>query len=230
MTALILAAIFFVGIHLIIAGTTLRARFVRWVGEEIFQVIFSLLSLGGIIWLSRAYGQADYVGLWGPVQNFRTLALIFMLVAFFFVVFAFTAPNPTAVRGGALLKEKEPAKGIQRITRHPFLCGVALWSLVHLVFNGDLASLIFFGVFLILSLAGPASIDKKRKEVFGSDWDRFAAVTSIIPFMAIIQGRNALRLSELGWWRPVLAAVVFGFFLYLHEALFGVSPLPLQSM
>ena len=27
-----------------------------------------------------------------------------MFIAFFFVVFAFVAPNPTAVRGGAMLK------------------------------------------------------------------------------------------------------------------------------
>jgi uncharacterized membrane protein len=95
-----------------------------------------------------------------------------------------------------------------------------------LAFNGDLASLVFFGAFLILSLAGPASIDKKRKEVFGADWDRFAAVTSIIPFMAIIQERNSLQLGELGWWRPVVAVIVFGIFLDIHRYLFGVSPWP----
>jgi uncharacterized membrane protein len=225
MTALIIAAFFFVGIHLFIAGTTVRARLVSLAGEEAFQVIFSLLSLGGIIWLSRAYRQAEYVVLWGQVQGLRWLALTVMLVAFFFVVFAFTAPNPTAVRGGSLLREKEPAKGIQRITRHPFLCGVAFWSLTHLVFNGDLASMIFFATFLTLALAGPASIDKKRKQAFGQDWDRFAAVTSVVPFAAIIQGRNSLNLSELGWWRPVLAVIVFGFFLHMHKTLFGVSPL-----
>ena len=225
MATLIIAAICFVGIHSFIAGTALRARLVRLVGEEMFQATFSVLSLAGIIWLSQAYRQADYVELWGHIQGFRWLAGTIMLVAFFFVVFAFTAPNPTAVRGGTLLKEKEPARGIQRITRHPFLCGVALWSLTHLVFNGDLASVIFFATFLILSLAGPASIDKKRKQVFGHDWDRFAAVTSVVPFMAIVQGRNSLHFSELGWWRFVLAAVVLGFFLYMHKILFGVAPL-----
>ncbi len=226
MAALMMAAIFFDGIHFLFAGSSLRAKIVSFIGEEMFQAIFSVMSLIGIIWLSRAYRQAEYVELWGQVQNFRTLGLIVMLIAFFFVVFAFTAPNPTAVRGGSLLKEKEPARGIQRITRHPFLCGVALWSLTHLVFNGDLASLIFFGAFLILSLAGPASIDKKRKDLFGADWDRFAAVTSIIPFMAIIQARNSLQLGELGWWRLVLAVIVFAFFLQMHKYLFGVSPWP----
>lgn len=159
MARLIMAAVFFDGIHFLFAGSALRAKFVSAIGEEAFQTIFSVMSLGGIIWLSAAYRQAEYVELWGQVQGFRSLGLIVMLIAFFFAVFAFASPNPTAVRGGSLLREKEPAKGIQRITRHPFLCGVALWSLTHVVYNGDLASLIFFGAFLILSLAGPASID-----------------------------------------------------------------------
>ncbi len=227
MAALMAAAIFFDGIHFLLAGSALRAKVVRLMGEEGFQTVFSVLSLGGIIWLSREYRQASYIQLWGDVQRLRVLALIFMLIAFFFVVFAFTSPNPTAVRGGALLKQKEPARGIQRITRHPFLCGVALWSFIHLALNGDLASVIFFSAFLLLSLAGPASIDKKRKEIFGADWERFAAATSIVPFMAIAQGRNSLKLGELGWWRPLLAVIVFGLFLHVHKYLFGVSPLPM---
>ncbi|MGA7260503.1 MAG: NnrU family protein [Stellaceae bacterium] len=31
-----------------------------------------------------------------------------------------------------------------RVTRHPFLTGVGLWALVHLIGNGDVASLFFF--------------------------------------------------------------------------------------
>jgi hypothetical protein len=36
-----------------------------------------------------------------------------------------------------------------------------------------------------------------------------------------------LRLGEIGWWRPVLALILYGLFLHLHKILFGVSPLPL---
>ncbi len=227
MASLIAAAVFFDGIHILIAGTELRWKITGRIGEEAFQAIFSVLSLAGIVWLSRAYGSAEYVELWGQVQGFRWLALIVMFFAFFFVVFAFASPNPTAVRGGAMLKEKEPAQGIQRITRHPFLWGVALWSLVHLIFNGDLASAIFFGSFLVLASKGPGSIDRKRKRIYRNDWDRFAAVTSNLPFLAIAQGRNSLVLGELGWWRLIFVVAAYGFFLHMHKYLFGVSPLPL---
>ena len=224
--SLFAAAIFFVGIHFTISGSSLRGKIVGLIGERPFQGLFSLMSLFGIVWLSRAYRQAEYVHLWAKPLALRPVALMVMLVAFFFVVLAFTSPNPTAVGGGALLAEKEPAQGIQRITRHPFLWGVALWSFSHLVLNGDLASVIFFGSFLILTIAGPFSIDRKRKKAFGDAWNRFAGLTSNVPFMAIIQGRNSLKIHEIGWWPPLLAFILYGFFLHFHNTLFGVSPLP----
>ena len=227
MASLFAAALFFDGIHFLFSGTALRGKIVGSIGERTFQGLFSLMSLLGIVWLSRAYGQAEYVQLWAEPRAFRPVALIVMLIAFFLVVLAFASPNPTAVGGGALLTEKEPAKGIQRITRHPFLWGVALWSFTHLVLNGDLASVIFFGSFLILAIAGPFSIDRKRKKAFGDSWNRFAGLTSNLPFMAIIEGRNSLRMSEIGWWPAALAVVFYGLFLYFHEILFGGSPLPM---
>lgn len=227
MASLFAAVLFFDGIHFLISGTALRGKVVGLIGERPFQGLFSLMSLIGIIWLSRAYGQAEYLQLWAEPEALRPVALIVMLVAFLFVVLALTSPNPTAVGGGALLTEKEPAKGIQRITRHPFLWGVALWSVTHLVLNGDLASVIFFGSFLILAVEGPFSIDRKRKKAFGDAWNGFAGLTSNVPFAATIEGRNSLKISELGWWPVVLAVVLYGLFLYFHQTLFGGSPLPM---
>ena len=183
MSSLLAATIFFHGIHFFISGTALRGKIVGLIGEGPFRGVFSLMSLIGIIWLCRAYGQAEYIQLWGKPYMLRPVALIVMLAAFFFVALAFTSPNPTAVGGGVFLAESEPAKGIQRITRHPFLCGVGLWSLTHLTLNGDLASVVFFGSFLILAVGGPFSIDRKRKKAFGDAWNRFAALTSNVPFL-----------------------------------------------
>jgi uncharacterized membrane protein len=225
--SLFAAALFFDGIHFFVSGTDLRAKIVGLIGERPYQGLFSLMSLVGIVWLSRAYRHAEYFQLWGQSQTLRSIALIVMLVAFFLVVLAFTTPNPTAIGGEALLAENEPARGIQRITRHPFLWGVALWSLMHLLLNGDLASVVFFGSFLILAIGGPFSIDRKRKKTSGDAWNRYAAVTSNVPFAAIVEGRNTLKIGELGWWRTLLTLVVYGLFLHLHKTLFGVSPLPM---
>jgi len=204
MASLLAAAIFFVAIHFVISDSPLRGKIVALIGEGPFCGVFSLLSLIGIVWQSRAYGQAECIQLWAKPYEFRPFALIMMLVAFLFVVLAFTSPNPTAVGGEALLAESEPAKGIQRITRHPFLWGVVLWSFTHLIVNGDVASVIFFGSFFVVAIGGPFSIDRKRKKAVGDAWDRFTHLTSNVPFMAIIQGRNTLKVREIGWWPPLL--------------------------
>jgi uncharacterized membrane protein len=113
------------------------------------------------------------------------------------------------------------ARGMVRITRHPFLCGIALWALVHLIINGDLASLILFGSLLVLAVRGTLSIDAKRRRNFGEQWIKFAEVTSDIPFAAIAAGRNRLgpALAEIGVWRPLAAILVYAAAFYLHGRL-----------
>jgi len=227
MISLVLAAVFFVGIHLFISGTRLRDALVRQIGAQGFQGLFSLLSVVGIGWLGTAYGRAPTIDLWGKALAFRPVALVLVLVGFLFVGIGLTTPSPTAVGGESQLDQADPARGILRITRHPFLWGVAIWALTHVILNGDAASLVLFGSLLILALIGPLSIDAKRQRAVGSKWTRFAAVTSNVPFAAIVQGRNQLKLDELGLWRIGVGLVAYALLLVSHRWLFGVSPFPM---
>ena len=227
MIQLILASLFFVGIHIVVSGTRLRALLVARMGERPYMGLFSLLSLAGIAWQIWAYRRSPYVELWGQVYTARWIALVLMLFAFLLVVVGIASPNPTSIGGEQLISRGEAARGIFRITRHPFLMGVALWALVHLSYNGDLASLIFFGSFLVLAVLGPLYIDRKLRNALGESWRSFAAQTSIIPFAAILTGRSRLALGEIGWWRPAIAVLAYAAVLHLHRWLFGVSPLPM---
>ncbi len=227
MAWLFLAAAFFLGIHVFVSGTRLRGAIVGRIGERAFQAMFSLLSLGGIVWLARAYARVEGVPLWHPAGGVRWVALILMAIAFLFVVIGLTTPSPTAAGGESLLDRNQPAKGVLRVTRHPFLWGVAVWAATHLALNGDTASAVFFGALLLLALIGPLLIDAKRHHAFGAKWERFAAITSNVPFLAILAGRNTLHLGEIGAWRIALALLLYGVFLYLHPWLFGTSALPL---
>jgi len=97
-------------------------------------------------------------------------------------------------------------QGIVRVTRHPFLTGVGLWALVHLI--GDVASLVFFATWAVVALAGTVSIDAKRRRLLGGAWEPFAAQTSIVPFAAIAAGRNRFIPREIGIWRWAVAILV----------------------
>jgi len=225
MTELALAALFFTGTHLGIAGTPLRGALIKLIGERGYLVAYVLLSLVAISWLADSYKVAPYVSTWGQLYALQPIALVVMLPAFLLVVTGLTTPSPTLVGAEGLLERDNVVSGILRVTRHPFLTGVALWALVHLLVNGDLASLIFFGCLLVLVVAGARSIDAKRAAHMGALWASFVQQTSILPFAAILQGRNRFVPGEIGGWRLLLSVSAYAAFLYFHPQLFGVSPL-----
>ena len=65
-------------------------------------------------------------------------------------------------------------------------------------------------------------MDARKKS--NPDWPRFTAVTSNVPFVAIIQGRNRIAWREIGWVRPLLGVAAFAAIFYLHSWLFGQLP------
>jgi uncharacterized membrane protein len=227
---LVAAAAVFLLIHLAISGTRVRGAIAGAIGEGAYMGLFSLASLACLVWLAIAYVHAQRGGadpVWWtatPVTEWIQLAVTF--VAFMLIVPGLLTPNPTSVRQEGQLTKPDAVRGILRVTRHPFLWGVALWAAGHLMVNGDLASLILFGSLLVLAILGTASIDGKRRRALGEAWDAFAAKTSAVPFAAIATGRQSLKLGEIGWWRLGVAVIVWGALVFAHPLLFGVSPLP----
>lgn len=222
MPNLIAASVYFLLIHFGVSGTRLREVLIARVGPGPYRGAFALASLIGLGWMIEAFRHAPAVPLWGFLPGLRPAADVLVFIAFLFVVIGLATPSPTVVGMESRLGQgPEIARGIVRITRHPFLSGVALWALVHLVVNGDLAALVLFGSLLVLALGGPASIDAKRRRAFGAQWAAFAAVTSAMPFAAIAAGRNQLApaLREIGAWRALAAIIVYALTFYLHGRL-----------
>lgn len=229
MTMLIAAAVFFLAIHLLISGTSARDVIVGALGERPYQGLFSLASLGGIIWLALSYNAATAQGsalLWDLGPGVKHLGIVVIAIAFLFGVSGLLTPSPTTVGMEGRAGREDAVQGMLRITRHPFLWAVALWAAFHLAANGDVASIVFFGTFLLLAVLGTYSIDAKRARKMGEAWQSFAKRTSNVPFAAIMSGRNSLKLGELLTWRQAAALVVFVGALFAHERLFSASPFP----
>jgi len=222
MLNLIAASAYFLLIPFGVSGTRLRDTLVMRLGAGLYRGAFALASVIGLGWMIYAYRHAPTVDLWGVLLGFRPAAYVLVFIAFLFVVIGITTPSPTRVGMESKVGQgTDAARGIVRITRHPFLWGTALWALVHLIVNGDLASLILFGSLLVLAIGGTLSIDAKRRRNFGEQWLKFASVTSDIPFAAIAAGRNRLgpALAEIGVWRPLAAVLVYAAVFYLHGRL-----------
>jgi uncharacterized membrane protein len=218
MTHLILAVIVFLATHYI-ASTPLRAALVATMGNA-YLALYSLIAFATIGWMVWAFYHAPFVNLWYAVA-LRPVPLVIMPFALVFVACGLFSPNPTLVGKERLLKAAEPARGILRITRHPMMWGFALWAASHIVARGDAAAVIFFGAFLVLALSGTWLIDRRKAATLGNDWRRFAAVTSNVPFMAIVGGRNRFKPLEIGGWKILLGLAAYGVLLLLHHWLFG---------
>jgi uncharacterized membrane protein len=141
------------------------------------------------------------------------------------IVAGLTTPNPTIVGADKLFARPDIVRGILRVTRNPFLWGVGLFALAHGAATGDLASVLFFGALGTLGLAGAPLLDAKKAQRHRAAWPAFAAATSNLPFLAIVQGRQRLVLREIGLWRIALAIGLFVVMLSVHRWAFGTSPL-----
>ena len=219
---LLLAAIFWIATHNGFAGTDIRTRLVGKIGEVGFRIAYAVTSVIAIMMLVQAWEAAVAMPLWSAPAWLRLILAAAMLPAFLFFA-AGLLRNPTAVGGEALAGQQ--ARGIQRITRHPMLWSFALWALVHVIGNGDLASLIFFGTFAISAFLGMPSIDRKLAARAPEAAARLRSETSIMPFGAILAGRNRLVLGEIGWLAPVLALLGWAALLHFHARFFGVPAL-----
>ncbi|HWU49368.1 MAG TPA: NnrU family protein [Asticcacaulis sp.] len=225
MWMLALACAFFLAIHLMISATALKDRVIGRIGGTAYYILFALLSLGGLIWMGIAFGMAlddsMNVVLWSSGTFLRVIGILGNFLAFLLVVIGYTSPSPTNMV--ALWRMPDhPVTGIIRITRHPVLAGIGLWALTHMVCNGNLAAWIFFGSLLALCALGANTIDRKRALLMGEVYEKIKRRTSIVPFVAMLEGRVAFDAKEIGIVRPLLATSMFSVFLVLHELIFTV--------
>jgi uncharacterized membrane protein len=222
---LALAALAWFWLHAGIAGSPLRGWLVGRFGEKAYRGGFSLASLGTLWWLVHEYRSAPYVALWSVPAPLYYVPVVLVPLALMLAVGAFTVPNPSSLGGEKLLAAAEPARGMLRVTRHPFLWSVVVWSLAHLLVNADASSLLFFTGLGLTALRGTFDIDRKRRRSNPEEFARFAAVTSNLPFAAVLAGRNRLLIREV--WLTLLLGFALAFVaVALHAQFFGAPALP----
>jgi uncharacterized membrane protein len=225
---LALGCAFFTLIHLVIVNLKIRDQIIDSIGKVAYLILFALLSLIGLVWMIFGYSIAmtdeNNVTLYHSHIFFHFLALLPMFLAFNLFIMGYLTPMPKTIEALKSTSIK-PIVGILRISRHPILAGIAIWSLIHLLLAGNFAGIVFFGTLLATTLIGANSIDQKRLKKYGETYRLILNRTSFMPFYAIIEGRNVFLPPEFGVLKPVLSLSMFCMFLALHEILFAVSVL-----
>jgi len=187
MVWLILGLILFHGIHSLrmIAPDWRNAQY-EAMGENKWKSVYSLVSIIALVILVYGYSQARLEAgfIYIPPQWGALVAIVLMAFAFILMTF-----NVRSSR-------------FRKITKHPFLMAIILWSIAHLLANGDTASVLLFGTFLVWAIANYLFVSRRGDP---------------LPPVAPL-------------WQD-LAAIIFGLILWVvfitfgHEWLFGVAPI-----
>ena len=144
MGLLITGTVLFFGIHLLPIFVGLRQRLVDMLGEARYKTAFALTSAAGFVAMLYGWKAVPNVPVFDPPAFSLLLAKIVMLPALVLLVAAYVPSN------------------IRRLAGHPMLIAVLLWALVHVLANGDRASLILFGAFLLYAIIDWVSVVRRR--------------------------------------------------------------------
>ena len=218
------ASFLFVFGHFLLSSGWLRPRLIARLGLGGFQGAYALLASATLGWMIYAWTQAPFVPLWDPVAWTRWVPFLSMPPILVLMVAGYTTRNPASVAQEKAVSQ--PPAGIVTVTRHPGLISTALWAAAHLPPNGDQATVLFFGSFIVLSLGGIWHIERRRLAAQGDAWRAFAAQTSVVPFAAILTGRCRLDLRGIGPIRLLAGMGSYVALLFVHGWLTGASPLP----
>ena len=225
-TPLIAATLAFVAGHFVLSAAPVRAALTGALGRIGFLVGYSLYAIATFVWMNKAFTRAPFEDLWGDPVWARWLAVAVMPLASTLLAAGVMTANPAAVGFEKLMAADRPPMGIQKVTRHPVLWAIALWAALHLAANGDLASVIFFGGILVLSLAGMVHMEARKRAEPGDAWTRFAERSSLVPFAGIVEGRVRVSPSEIGWSRIAAGVILYLVFLFGHRVVIDVPLLP----
>jgi len=221
---LILICVFsalFVVAHLGMSHGAIREYLVTTLGAAPFLGLYSVVSFltlgpaAALWWQNRHLGPV----LWefNPWVE-RGIALLLTLFAIELIVLMLANPSPASMIPG----NKEP-RGILRVTRHPMNMGLALFALAHILANGTVGDVAFFGSFLMIGVVGPFHMDARLKKKRGEDFVEFCRQTSVIPFVAIIRKQTKFRADEISFPLFFIGIIVFVGLVVFHGTLFGVD-------
>ncbi len=218
----------FIFSHFILLNQRVRKPAESLLGRQLFLVVFSMISLGlyGLCVVMALKAPQDVVWQYQIWHGYVAIVLIALGIGL--VGFGIGARNPFSVfsRSGSYDYDHP---GICRVTRHPVLWGIALWSMGHVIANGHVGVLAFFVLQAIFSVIGVITLDKRRKAGFGTEevWREASKNTSLFPnplgLLTALQKDPEFATYAIKRTSLTLIAVVT--LLLIHPVLFAVSPL-----
>ena len=214
MLALLLA---FAVIHS--GGASLRAWGAARIGERAWRLLFAAVSIPSAVlvigyFLAHRY---DGVRLWNLQDQPWIVPLVWTGTAISFLFLYPATYNLLEIPAVLRPQVRLYAEGIIRVSRHPQAVGQVLWCATHLLWIGSsfmvAASIGLIGHHLFAIWNG----DRRLRQRFGEAFEELRASTSVVPFAAVLAGRQQLVLSEFLRPAQLGIAIAIGVFWWAHR-------------
>lgn len=193
---------------------SLRTRGEAIIGARLYRALFALVSIPLAVILVVYFFNHRYDGwlLWQVqgVTGVKTLVWILSAISFFFLYPAtFNLLEIAAIQKPQVHLYET---GILRVTRHPQMVGQVIWCIAHTLWLGTSFTLLTSLGLIAHHLFAVWHGDRRLENRYGEAFLKVKERTSVVPFLAIIDGRQSLKWQE--FLRPAYLGVT-GFILLL---------------
>ncbi|NET56952.1 MAG: hypothetical protein F6K47_12540 [Symploca sp. SIO2E6] len=178
------------------------------IGARLYRVLFALVSLPLAIVLIIYFFNHRYDGwqLWQVQGTPGVQLLVWVLSA---ISFLFLYPATFNLLEIAAIQKPQVhlfETGIIRITRHPQMVGQVIWCIAHTLWIGTSFTLLTSAGLILHHLFAVWHGDRRMLVRYGSAFEEAKARTSVMPFLAILQGRQTIKWEE--FLRPAYLGVI----------------------
>ncbi|MEC7247766.1 MAG: NnrU family protein [Cyanobacteriota bacterium] len=200
-------------------GAALRSRAEARIGARAWRLVFAALSIPSAVvvigyFLAHRY---DGIRLWN-LQGLPGMVPVVWIVTAISFLFLYPATY-NLLEIPAVLKPQVRlyATGIIRISRHPQAVGQILWCLSHALWIGSSFMLVTCAGLIGHHLFAVWHGDRRLKQRFGDAFDKLRDETSVVPFAAVIEGRQTIIWTELLRPAQLGIAIAVGVFWWAHR-------------
>ena len=200
-------------------GAALRSRAEERIGTRAWRLVFATLSIPSAVvvigyFLAHRY---DGIRLWNLQGLPGMVPMVWIVTAISFLFLYPATYNLLEIPAVLKPQVRLYATGIIRISRHPQAVGQILWCLSHALWIGSSFMLVTCAGLIAHHLFAVWHGDRRLKARFGDAFEQLRDDTSVVPFAAVIDGRQQLVWNEL--LRPAQLGIVIavGVFWWAHR-------------
>ncbi|NJK37014.1 MAG: hypothetical protein HC835_07470 [Oscillatoriales cyanobacterium RM2_1_1] len=187
------------------------------IGARPYRILFALVSLplATVLVIYFFNHRYDGIRLWNVQGIPGVKPLVWGLSALSFVFLYPSTFNLLEIAAVTKPQVHLHETGIIRVTRHPQMVGQVIWCIAHTLWLGTSFTLVTSLGLILHHGFGVWHGDRRLKARYGDAFEKLRDRTSIIPFLAILQGYQQLKLQEFVRWAYLGVA---GFILLLWQA------------